>query len=233
MTAFSAVERAKAYLDVQLHPAEATPHRVPASAFITISRETGAGGATLAELLCRRLNRAPLPDQPQWTALDREVVEQMLQTQGLPAEIARFLPEDRVPELRGAIGEIVGLHPDVWSLVQRTTEFMRRLAQAGSVILVGRGSNFATAGIEHGFHVRLIGSEESRLHRVAQQHGLPATAALAHLRKTDVARRDYVRMYYDREIDDPLAYDLVINTDQIPPAQASEVICTALSRRSG
>lgn len=231
MTAPLSVERAKAYLDVQLQHVDAAPHRIPSTAFVTISRETGAGGSMLAELLCRRLNLHPAPDQPQWTALDREIVEQMLTSQGLSADLARFLPEDRVPEVRGTIGEIVGLHPDVWTLVQRTTELMRRVAHAGSVVLVGRGANFATAGIEHGFHVRLIGSEESRMQRLCQQRTLTPSAALSHLRKTDTARRDYVRSYYDRMIDDPLAYDLVINTDHIPPAQAASLVISALDRQ--
>lgn len=232
MTAFLSVERAKAYLDAQLHT-DGAPVRIPPTAFVTISREAGAGGSTLAELLCRQFNQHLEPERPQWTALDREIVDQMLASQGLPSDLARFLPEDRVPEVRGAIGEIVGLHPDVWSLVQRTTELMRRLAHAGSVILVGRGANFATAGIEHGFHIRLIGSEESRLQRLCQQRAMNPTTALSYLRKTDAARADYVRTYYDRVIDDPLAYDLVINTDHVPPAQAAALVVSALGRKSG
>ena len=199
----------------------------PAAPFVTISRECCSGGSALAQLLASRL-AAEAPDGARWSTFGGNVVKEMLQAHHLPEEFARFLPEDSVPEVRAAIGEIVGRHPSLWDLVQKTNDTMRQRARAGQVIFVGRGANFATAGIEGGVHVRLVAPPEYRGRFYAQRFHVTLEQALLHNARCDAARGRYVTTHFNTSISDPSAYDLVINTAYIPLAEAAEMIVAHL-----
>lgn len=195
----------------------------PAAPFITISRECCSGGSALAQLLAGKLTAAG-PVGTTWSTFGGNVVNEMLHAHHLPAEFARFLPEDRVPEVRATIGEIVGRHPSLWDLVQKTNQTMRQLARDGCVIFVGRGANFATAGMAGGVHVRLVAPADHRARFYAQRFNVGAEAALVHNARCDAARRRYVATYFSANVTDPAAYDLVINTAHVPLAEAADMI---------
>lgn len=229
-----ALEKAKAYINVQtnLPPRESLhlPHGEDGP-FITISRAAGSGGSTFAKALVATLNARRDGNEPPWTVFDSEIVQQVLAEAHLPSRLARFLPEDRIPAVVAAVGEIVGLHPDLWTLVRRTNETVRRLAMLGHTVIVGRGGNFATEGISNGLNIRLIGSADGRARRAAEVHRCSIDDALVMNRKIDAARSDYVRSAFDRNIDEIEAYDLVMNTDSLSTAEAVEASLSILGRR--
>jgi cytidylate kinase len=45
----------------------------------------------------------------------------------------------------------------------------------------------------------------------------------------DQGRKRYVTKYYEKDIDDPLLYHLVINTDRVSYPEAARVIADAMS----
>jgi hypothetical protein len=200
------LERTEGYFTAEWHESR-SPWTRPAAPFITISRECCSGGSRLAGLLADKFN-AGQSGQGEWGLYGGNIVNQMLLTNHLPVGLARFLPEDKVPEVNATIGEMVGLHPSLWDLVQKSNATMRRLASGGRVILVGRGANLATAGIAGGIHVRLVAPPAHRARYYAQRFGVSEADALAH----------------NAAIEDPAAYDLVINTAQVPLEEAVDMV---------
>jgi cytidylate kinase len=63
-----------------------------------------------------------------------------------------------------------------------------------------------------------------------QQNCDEATAERT-LREADDARRRYVHSNFERDIDDPRTYDLIINTDRISPATAAQMVLQGLHQR--
>ena len=180
------------FINCQLNPA-ATPVRVTSVTYraVTISREAGAGGRTLAEKLVQLLQSTePQPARP-WTIFDRNLVEMVLKDHDLPARLARFMPEDHVSEMSDTLDELFGLHPPSWELVRKTAETILGLAALGNVILIGRGANVITNRMDHVFHVRLVGSPETRVKRLQELDGSGHEAALRRAEKEDLARRRY------------------------------------------
>ncbi len=230
MDTHSSIDKAKAYFDLQLGHAP-SGNSVTVAPLITISRECGTGGNVLGEEIARRLNRLLEVEQAPWTVFDRNLVARMLEDNHLSASLARFIPEDKVSEIDASVGEIVGLHPNIWTLVHNTNSLMRRLAAIGRAIIVGRGANFATAGAPHALHLRLIASPEHRARRIAQVLGLSPEQALAYGRRTDHARRDYVRSFFEADIDDPSGYDLIINMDRFTTETAADLAVSVLYSR--
>jgi cytidylate kinase len=215
---------ASSYLNAEWRGSRAPWTATPAGPFVTISREAGSGGSSLARLLARKFNAAA-PDGVAWHVFEDNLTPRMLKTNRLPASIARFLPEGRISGVQASMGEFVGLHPNLWELVQKTNETMRELARRGNVILVGRGANFATEGIPRGVHVRLIAPKKARAAYLTGRYGVTESEALRYNARCDHARHGYVKAYFNADDRDPSAYTLVLNTSRITLTEAARVIC--------
>jgi len=229
MNASMFLERADGFFQAESRESRSPWGIRPANPFITISRESGSGGSSLALLLARRLNADG--GGKAWTVFEGNLPAKMLQTHHLSDHLARFLPEDHVSEINSSIGELLGLHPSLWELVQKMNSTMRQLAADGHVILVGRGANFATAGNRQGVHVRLVAPEAHRAKYVAELSGLSEAEAYLHNAKCSAARRRYVLDNFNADVDDPSLYDLVINTAQVPLVEAAELVATRIRSR--
>ncbi|HVZ19580.1 MAG TPA: cytidylate kinase-like family protein [Vicinamibacterales bacterium] len=230
MTPLPSLGHAEAYLNIHLSRSGPGNFSRSAGPFVSVSRESGSGSGLFAKALRPRLEQE-FPGESQWVVFDRNLVEAMLQARHLSPHIARFLPEDRVSEIDASIGELIGLHPNIWSLIQRTNDMIRELARTGHAVLVGRGANFATRNVPNGVHVRLAATPEFRAARMAEELNTTLEAAAAHNAHTDAARRAYVRSVFQADVTDPSCYDLVINVETVPLDQAVEATVGLLRAR--
>lgn len=224
-------ERCKAFIDCQLQPATKPPgtdsdgERWRA---VTISRQTGSGAHVVGEELANYLQAHSPKDAPPWTLFDRNLVEKVLEEHNLPERMARFLAEDRISELQDTMDELFGLHPPSWTLVRQTADTILHLVELGRVIIIGRGGGIITRNLNCVFHARLVGSLERRLEYVQEYYKLEKKEALEFINREDKGRQRYLKKYFDLEIDDPLLYHVVINTDLIPQKLAARMIGDAL-----
>lgn len=231
MNTHPGLETAGAYLNVQMGHTGSPWANKPEGPFITISRESGAGGSSFARALAQRLN-ADAPEAERWTVFTGNLIDEMLQANHLSPRLARFLPEDRVSEIAASVGELVGLHPNLWELVEKTNELMRRLARSGRVILVGRGANFATASVQRGMHVRLVAPAQHRARHIAQLRELPEAVAREYNTKRDSARDRYVRTHFNASVSDPVGYNLVLNTAQVRLSEGADLVAHSVRTRT-
>jgi cytidylate kinase len=198
---------------------------------ITISRQSGSGAHAIAEALSAYLEiHGPDRSRP-WQLFDQNLAEKVLKDHQLPIRYTRFMPEDRVSELGYAMEELCGAHPSSWTFLRQTEETILRLASEGNVILIGRGANLVTHGLQHMFHVRLVGSLEKRANHYCQTRGVTKEEALSLIRDEDRGRRRYFKRYFQQDIDDPLLYNLVLNTDLLPHAETAQMIGIAALKK--
>jgi cytidylate kinase len=94
---------------------------------ITISREYGAGGGEVARKLAERLG---------WTVLDRELLHQAAEIEHVPDADLERLDEKAI-----SMADRFTLHPPHRKYLHGLTEAVRRAAERGNVILVGRGGS--------------------------------------------------------------------------------------------
>lgn len=232
----SPLDKAVSFVHLQLEPGvrkKAEKVEARKRPVVTISRQTGAGGHATGEALAAYLQGKAPKTSPPWTLFDRKLVEEVLADHQLPAKLADFMPDQRLLSgIEDVVEELLGMHPASWHLVQQTTETILRLAEMGNVILVGRGASIITGHLPQAFHVRLVGSPEVRAEFLIQTQGLSKRKALATLEQEDVSRKRYIRRYFKRDIDDPLLYDLVVNTDRIPTDEAARIVGDAVLARA-
>jgi len=209
------------------------PFSAPTRPFLTISREACAGATTLGQHLVPLLDAQLGEEGRSWMFLDKDLLTHALTTNHLPEHLASYLPEDRVSDIKGMIGEIVGLHPPLWELEQRVSEAIRHIAALGRVIFAGRAAHLITRSLSGGFHLRLVAPLELRIKRLQAQQGCDRATASRVLQETDSARRRYVQSNFERDINDPHIYDLTINTENILPATAAQLVLRAMLERVG
>lgn len=203
-------------------------------ATITISRQFGSQGDTVAHLLCDRLG---------YRYFDKNLMNGLAVQAGLPAEQivdmyeqhrARTLVERLFstfaspmvdPATSATAAEIAAREEQAVAMVG---QLILAAHAEGNVVIVGRGGQTVLRGRPGVLHARLIAPVELRARRHAERAGLTLAEARGIVEKRDEASLDYVRHYYDVERTDPLLYDIVINMDKVSPSLAADLIIKAM-----
>jgi cytidylate kinase len=226
----SSLERFNRYLLSQA----ALPKRalLPQQPSITISRESGAGATTIAEIAAERLNAIAKPGSTEapWTVFDKNLAKEVLVEHKLSPDLEKLMVEDARLPVESIVEELLGLHPNTWWLAQQTTKTILRLASMGRVIMVGRGAEVITQLLPYVFHVRLVAPLSNRITQATDFYGLSPNAATLKVSQEDHARKRYLRRYFDADCDNPLLYHLVVNTAKTGFADAAEIIVQAALR---
>ncbi len=197
---------------------------------ITISRETGAGAITIGQMVTDSFQSLDNGRPHSWALFDQNIVKAVLENQGLPKRLEEFIKEDGKPALEDAFEELLGLHPSTPALVQSVTRTILKLANAGGVVLIGRGAHIICAKLPHAFHVRLVASLESRVQHIADYFKLSEKDAAQYVAKADRARKQYVRRYFGADVADSHHYHLVVNSGKLEYQEAAKIIVDAGSR---
>lgn len=224
-------DRCLSFLNCEIKPpARSTSRKENRYRAVTISRSAGSGAYRTAQVLADRLTAADRKAPCPWTIFDGNLIERVLEDHHESPRLAERFPEDRLSEIEGFMDELFGLRPTPTTIVQQTSETILKLCALGNVIIIGRGANIVARRMPDVFHVRLHGSLETRVRRVAENRGMTPKAALAWVKRADAGRQRYLRRYFDADQNDPLLYHLMINTDLVTPEAAGELIAEAVLR---
>lgn len=229
------IDQCLSFINSQFQPSaklESLPDKGAGRCAITISRQSGCGAHVIAEKLAACLQSHTPEGRPPWTVFDRNLVEKVLEDHRLPERFARFMPEDRVLEIDDIMNELFGVHPSSWTLVEQTSETILRLVELGNVIVLGRGANVVTAKLPHVLHVRIVSSLERRIAQMLRFENLNRREATDRIQREDLGRERYLRKHFNRDINDPLLYHLVINTDLVTLDDAARLIADLAVNRT-
>jgi hypothetical protein len=188
--------------------------------FVTISRQAGAGGRSLATGLAARLNARDPGDVP-WTVWDNELVERVAAEYHLPASKVAALENTRPSWLEEALGSLAISSPpsDEMTVFHRVATTIRALAQIGRVIIVGRGAAFVTAGMPGGVHVRLVAPVDRRIAWTARSMAISPAVAADWVKEKDAARAAFYRRHFPSRPLIPESFTATFNTAAASPDQ--------------
>lgn len=203
---------------ITLERRQAAPESSERPLVVTVSTGAGAGGRSVAQRLAERLD-VPL--------FDKEILNAVAKEAHVDRAVLERLDE-RVDGLRGAwlrsllTGENLFKEPYRRNLINA----ILGIACSSGVIL-GRGANFVLAH-RPVLRARIVGTPDACAERLADEEGIDVEAARRKVTETDKERSEFIRTLYDRDINDPTAYDLVINSDRIALEKIAEHILTAM-----
>ncbi len=184
--------------------------------FITISRETGAGGHTLAKALLERMRAEKgLPIFQGWQLCDQEVCQCVAEDKEINVSLQSLLSSEYRSEIEEIVTELMTGASSQDKIVKKIFEIIRTLASYGKVILVEHGSTFVTRELHYGIHVRLVASMPSKIKRMQKLLGISEAEAKSTIKQQDKGRARLVSTFFNQKIDDPLHYDVIWNTDTV------------------
>jgi cytidylate kinase len=111
--------------------------------------------------------------------------------------------------------------------IAMVNQVVPELISHGKVILLGRAGQVILRDHPGVFHVRIIAPFETRVERITAQCEISNEAACARIIASDRARKKYLKKFYQANWEDPLLYDLVINTKNLTSDQAAWLVIQA------
>nr|MBN2278445.1 cytidylate kinase-like family protein [candidate division Zixibacteria bacterium] len=189
---------------------------------VTISRQRGSQGSYLAEKLAEKLG---------YQLLHREIIDEISSSSGYRRKIIESL-DDKV---RSHIelwfeGVFKGIYIDASDYFRQLYKVIMSISELGGVVVVGRGANFILTQ-DQGLHVRVVASVPKRIDNLVNYQNLPRELAEIEVKKLDRSRAEFVKNNFGVDINDPRAYDLVINTTFIGIEDAISLVELAMKAK--
>jgi len=203
---------------------------------ITITRQYASGGSEIAQLVGRALR---------WAVIDNEFVDEVARRAGLPPdEVAQR--EERAPgllerlartlavaspEMFIATAGVPRVEEDETTILRMTERVIREAALEGRVVLVGRGAQALLAQRDDALHVYVVASKPWRARLAIERLGVNPAEVGRVVDETDQQRDRYVKTSYGRARQDPLNYDMVLNTERLGFEGAAALVVAEAQRR--
>jgi CMP/dCMP kinase len=193
---------------------------------ITVSRQFGAGGSELARKLGERLN---------WHVLDDEVACRCAERLHLETSTVERLREHSPTLLARLSSALLVAPPEapgidtthllrIDAIAEAAFESITEAAKSLPLVVVGFGTQCIFADRPDALHLRLVAPMPVRVERLRERFGWDAANAAARARRMDEDRRRYVQRYFHRDVNDPLLYDVQINTGRTTLDEATSII---------
>jgi cytidylate kinase len=149
----------------------------------------------------------------------------------LKERIATFIRQDfaGTSPLANPSTEKYSLPLDDARYVKELGAVIRHLARNGSAVINGRGSQFFLKDFAGILHILVIAPPELRIKRVMDSYGISEEAARKKISRYDSNRREFIKKYLGAELEDPIHYDMTINTAHIGYDLAADMIIRAVS----
>lgn len=182
---------------------------------ITIGREYGAGGHTVAKRIAAVL-KIPY--------YDKEIIKIAAEKSGLTEEMIKGTEEhDTGRSLLSWIfpsGSISAYDRAI--LAQAQT--IRRIAEEGPCIIVGRGADYILRDVPNTVNVFLYAHWKDKLQYAMDTYGDTPEQAARRVRNTDAARESYYHYLTKRKWGDLKNYHLSLNSSPVGKEACAEII---------
>ena len=201
--------------------------------FVTISRQSGAGGTALSVVLEEKISR--LSHEPLfrgWQRCGPQLREMLSQDPSLKSLVESLRRIEYHSHAEDFISQFIygGSSQDV--VIKKMFHLMRTFAIHGKVIFVGRGSTFLTHDLPLGIHVRLEASMESRVKRMMPEFGPDEKKVRQVIEEKDKAKAELVKTFFCKNIHDPLLYDVQWNTDRVSIDEIADHLIEMVRRKA-
>lgn len=181
---------------------------------VTVEREYGSGGGEIAKLLAEHLG---------WKLWDQLLTEEIARLANCPKSVVEVREERNDPLyyrlfksfLRGSYEGSINAHKlklvDSESILRITERVVRRAADKGNCVIVGRGSQHFLEDNQETLRVFLYAPREDKVRRVVSR-GKSEKEAQELVDTVDRERIDFIQKYFNVEWPTRYLYHVMINT---------------------
>lgn len=190
---------------------------------ITISRAFGSGGRTIGKEVAHRLG---IP------YYDKELVDKVAEESGFHAD---FIEEagEYAPVTNSFLFNIA-VSPNPMAMMNHMsmadqlfvcqTNVIRRLADEGPCVIIGRCADYILKDREDCLHVFIHSDMESRAKRIVEKYGETRQTPQKRLTDKDNKRKVYYKHYTNRNWGDAQNYHLCLNSGMVGVEKCADII---------
>jgi cytidylate kinase len=207
---------------------------------VTIRGQLGSGVPEIGQEIARLL-----PGD----YVDKEILESIAQLVGHPpdrvAEIERA-PLKLVQRIKAVLesakarsGSLESAYSRTWKeplddakYLDALESVIQDLALEGNIVLHGRGSQFILRNNPSAFHVLVIAPFTYRVKRVMNTMHLSEDDARQRIEEYDDSRKAFIQRFFERDIENPEYYDLVVNTEHLTYDTIAYIIVKGAQRKT-
>jgi cytidylate kinase len=187
-------------------------------AVITISRQFGAGGKTLGEMIAKELDFQFLDDLVIQELADKakvstDFVKSMERTAGgkISKFISGLLGSNYIERL---IGEDKGyLNEEIYA--ELLHEVIMEFAKQDNVVFLGRGGQYILSDFEGAFHLLLVAEWQDRIKFMQQYYAISDAKAEKAVKQGEARRANLYKNFGKEDYDQPYLYHLVLNMSRL------------------
>ncbi len=190
---------------------------------ITISRQFGSGGGTIGKMVAKRLG---------YYYCDKDMILRAALESGslTPQEIHYY--DEKVPKEFGFGQSLFDFYnkPLDERLFKAQTEAIKKVAEKGNCVIVGRNANIVLKEYDRTLHVFVSATEHFRIERMKNEMpGVSEDKVRERIRAVDRTRKKYCKHYTDTEFGNAMYYDLSLKSSTLGIDNCVDIICQAAS----
>lgn len=191
----------------------------PRGAVVSISRQPWALGDEVAERVAAWLD---------YGLFGLETLREIAREPSLRARLEADLEPSSRAAIAARLRQILGAVEE--QELRDVAAVVAVLGERGMAVVVGRGA-LSILPEQRTLRVLVVAPRPARLRRLAEATGQEQEAADARLRAEDEERLVFLRERLGLPGDEPDRYDLVINSEALPPDAAAALVVEAVRRR--
>lgn len=192
-------------------------------AVITISRQFGAGGRTLGEMIAKELDYLFLDD-----LLIQEIADQARVTTDSVISMERTAGSKLSTLISGMLSRsymerIVGagkgyINEEIY--VELLQKIIMEFAKQDNVVLLGRGSQYVLQDLKGVYHILLVAKWEDRIKFMQQFYDISDAKASKAVKQGCDRRANLYKKFGRKDYNQPYLYHLVLNMSRMSLEQA-------------
>ena len=185
---------------------------------ITISREFGAGGGEIGKRLAEKLG---------WEFYDKALILEAAKEAGISG--AESVIEDEIAPTNFGFGQSLFdfyNRPLNEKLFAAQKEVIRKIAEHGKCVIVGRNANAILKEFDNAIHVFITADSFWRAERLQSEKmtNMPMQKVQAQVIAVDKKRKKYCSYYTDTEFGEAKYYDICLDSSKIGIDKCIDVI---------
>ena len=205
-------------------------------AVITLSRQFGAGGLTLGQMLAEKLG---------YTLVDNEIIQMVAENARVSTDwvesiekeaggrflnfVSGLVPKRLIDQVldvnRGYIDEEI--------YVDLLHKIITKIAKEGDSITLGRGGQYILAGQPDVYHILLVAAKADRVKFIEKKYKLSDRQAAQWVTSQDKRRVNLYRKFHQVDYDQPDHYHLVLNMSLLDFEKGLDLICRLVASLIG
>jgi len=190
---------------------------------LILSGQVGSIAKTLAKRLSAELDMDLFAE---------EIIHAIAQEAHLSERVVRTMDERGLTYAEEILNRLTGkngMSPEAY--FRHLVRVIVAIGRHGNSIVLGHGAAYILRAPMN-LHVRFIAPLNVRIRCMSEELGISAEEAGRRIKILDQERRDFVRQYFDTDIDDVRHFDLVINNEFIDADMAARLVKDAFIGRN-